>query len=115
MKFRWGNRQLTLSDETPSDPQPSVPPKKEFGLHWRQELLILTYARCIQEFESHGFSMDDIKRLRVEELSAKEFKTSSDRIKRMIITAYYVGKMRGIRESDGAFIMISPSGKEVAD
>ena len=86
--------QLTLSDE-----EPPVLPKTSCK-HWHKSNLEYVYGRCIQEFEHYGFSPEDIERLRVEQLSAKEFKTSSDRIRRMIVTAFYVGKMCGIRESD---------------
>lgn len=103
MKYRWGNMQLTLSDE-----EPSVPPKTGYK-HWHKSNLEYAYGRCIQEFEHYGFSPEDIEQLRVEQLSAKEFRTSSDRIQRMIVTAFYVGKMCGIRESDEMFAEFAPS------
>ena len=75
-------------------------------MRWNKEELKYAYERCIQEFENHGFSIEDIERLGKDQLSAKEFKTNSDRIERMIVTAYYVGKLTGIRDSDGAFTII---------
>lgn len=102
---------LTPADEESPAPQPSVLLKTGYK-HWHKSNLEYAYWRCIQEFEGYGFSPEDIDRLRVEQLSAKEFKTSSDRIQRMIVTAFYVGKMRGIRESDETFAMFTPSLKE---
>ena len=81
------------------------------SMRWNKKETKYAYERCIQEFESYGFSVDDIERLGRDQLSAKEFKTSSDRIERMIVTAYYVGKLKGIRDSDGAFMMIEASKK----
>lgn len=97
----------------PANKRPSVPlppdlPKTGYK-HWHKGNLEYAYGRCIQEFEHYGFSPEDIERLRVEQLSAKEFKTKSDRIQRMIVTAFYVGKMRGIRESDKMFAEFSAS------
>lgn len=96
------------ADTKPSTPQPSVLPKTGYK-HWHKHELEYAYGRCIQEFEHYRFSPEDIERLRVEQLSAKEFKTSSNRIQLMIVAAFYVGKMRGIRESDEMFAKFSPS------
>lgn len=81
------------------------------SMRWNKKETMRTYERCIQEFESRGFSIEDIERLGKDQLSAKEFKTNSDRIERMIVTAYYVGKLKGIRDSDGAFNMFEASDK----
>lgn len=97
-----------LTDKMPPAPQPSGFSKTGYK-HWHKSNLEYAYGRCIQEFEDYGFSPEDIDRLRVEQLSANEFKTKSNRIQRMIVTAFYVGKMRGIRESDEMFAEFSAS------
>ena len=78
-------------------------------MRWNEESLKDRYDRCIEELREYGFDEDSIERLKTDRLSAAEFKTGSTRIARMVLAAYFVGKMAGIRECDGINTLISPS------
>lgn len=82
-------------------------------MRWNNERMKFAYDKFKAEFEEHGFSSDEIEDLRKHQLSVKEFKTASKRIKRMMLAAYYTGMLYGIHVCDEMlYTMLSPSGEE---
>lgn len=82
-------------------------------MHWNNEHMQHAYEHLEKEFESCGFSSDEIETLRTRQLSADEFKTSSKRVERMTVAAYYTGMLHAIHVCDNTvFSMIGPSDKE---
>lgn len=79
-------------------------------MRWNNERMKFAYDKFKAEFEEHGFSSDEIEDFKKHQLFAKEFKTTSKRIKRMILAAYYTGMLCGIHACDEMlYTMFSPS------
>ena len=82
-------------------------------MRWNNERMKFAYDKFKAEFEERGFSNDEIEDFRKHQLLAKDFKTTSKRIKRMVLAAYYTGMLYGIHACDEIlYTMLSPSEEE---
>ncbi len=73
---------------------------------WNDEQLKKHYERTKEHAKRDNFTEDELERPYLDELSHQ---TKSHRIIRMIKLAYYLGKMKGIREVDEGKTLITLS------